>query len=141
MRRITTIEINGKEYPMNFSVGATMAIEEKYGSINKFETIIASSNDGEEQGAISKSLEAVSFLLAALIAQGCKYKNDFESGMPIPENAPVVNGEWVPLTQEQIKVLVQPDEDELKFLVNKINECMNVGKKREVTAKGKGKNV
>ena len=43
MKRITTIEIGGKEYPMKFSIEAMKAICEKYGSLENMVCLLYTS--------------------------------------------------------------------------------------------------
>lgn len=134
MAKMTEIKLAGKNYPMSFSLMASKKISQKHGSVEEF------LKGFSETGSVTEKLaENTSYILALLIAQGCAYKNYFEKDVPIPKNAPVVDGKWAPLSQEEIEMLIQYDEIEGVF--NKILECISGGKEKEIIAKAEGKNA
>lgn len=127
MERCTYIEIAGRSYPMTFSLGATKRIVAKYGSTEKMKKALNAK--GEED----KKLDLVTEMLELLISQGCAYKNYFEKDLPVPENAPIINGKWEPVPKEIIEIAIGiTDVDEI---VEKISECINTGNKKEVESK------
>lgn len=133
MDRCTYIKIAGKEYPMSFSLGASKKMIAKYGSIEKMQ------NELKKSGDDIKKLDLLTEMLALLIAQGCAYKNYFEKDMPAPENAPIINGKWEPITAEVLDIAIMLyDADEIR---EKIEECVTKGAKKRVEAKAQGKNV
>lgn len=67
MDRIQTITIAGQAYPLNFSVKAARAIDEKYGSIDKISGIFGASAD------FSSNLYNIHWVLALLMEQGAAY--------------------------------------------------------------------
>lgn len=66
MNRITYVNIAGKEYPLNFSVKAAKAVDEKFGSLHNLSGVF-----GWED--VSTSLRNVSWVLQLLIEQGAAY--------------------------------------------------------------------
>lgn len=131
--RTVYIELAGKEYPMSFSLGASKKLTSKYGSMEGLKKAIGTNGDD------TKKLDMITELLELLIAQGCARKNAFEKDIPAPENAPVVDGKWVPITKEEIDLVVElPDMDKIK---EKLEECMSGGTKKTVTTKSIEKNA
>lgn len=132
MSRIVYVKIAGKDYPMSFSLGASKKIMEKYGGAEKMKASLDKAKD-------AKKIDMVTELLELLIAQGCAYKNYFEKDIPVPDNAPVIEGKWTPLPREAIEIAVGVyDVEELS---DKIAECVSAGSKKEVETKAIGKNA
>lgn len=100
MAKIVNIEIMGKDYPLSFSLLASKKIAQEYGSIENLFKII----DDRESGINERLIETVVFALALLMAQGCAYKNVFESEVPPNANAPIVDGKYKALTAEEIEL-------------------------------------
>lgn len=124
---LTTIQIAGKEYPLSFSLGAAQKIISRYGSTEKMIEMLK--KEGEEE----KKINEIVNILELLMSQGCAYKNYFEKDMPVPENAPVEEGKWIPLPAEAIKIaLMIQDAEEI---AKKIEECINRGSKKKIEAK------
>lgn len=161
MERCVFVEIAGKQYPMSFSLGATKKIIGKFGSTqnmmkklrkvqkpdnpeNPGETKPDNPEDQEEKNMefserdSLEALETISFILEVLIAQGCAYKNYFEKDLPVPVNAPVEDGKWIPLPKEALDIAIQVSDT--KEIVGKISECVKQGSKKKVEAKAAGKN-
>lgn len=80
----------------------------------------------------------VVWILSLLIAQGCAYKNYFEKDIPAPEDAPVIDGKWVPVDQNVLEYAI--DIAEIEEVTKKIEECIGGGSKKNVEAKP-GKNT
>lgn len=132
MSRITYAEIAGKKYPMSFSLGASKKIIEKFGSVDRMKSALS------QKGKDSEKIGIVLDILALLIAQGCAYKNYFEADIPAPENAPIIDGKWNPISRDALEFGVQMDE--MEELTRKIEMCISNGGKKEVDAKATGKN-
>lgn len=127
MGKITYVKIAGKNYPMSFSLGATKKLIAKYGSVEKMKSQL--SKPGKE----AEKLDAIVDMLELLIAQGCGYKNYFDSDIPAPDDAPVINGKWTPIPKEAIEIAV--DVFDAEELVNSIIECVEGGSKKDVEGK------
>ena len=132
MGKITYIKIAGRSYPMSFSLGASKKIIQRYGSSQKMNAAL------QEEGDESKKIDMVVWILSLLIAQGCAYKNYFEADIPAPEDAPVIDGKWVPVDQNVLEYAI--DIAEIEEVTKKIEECIGGGSKKNVEAKP-GKNA
>ena len=133
MERCVFVRIAGREYPMSFSLGATKKIIGKFGDAKNM------MSDLKKEGDDFKKLDTISSILEILIAQGCAYKNYFEKDLPKPENAPVENGKWVPITKEEIDIAIQINDTE--EIVERISECITKGSRKTVEAITTGKNA
>ena len=132
MGKITYIKIAGRSYPMSFSLGASKKIIQRYGSSQKMNAAL------KKEGDESKKIDMVVWILSLLIAQGCAYKNYFEKDIPAPEDAPVIDGKWVPVDQNVLEYAI--DIAEIEEVTKKIEECIGGGSKKNVEAKP-GKNA
>ena len=132
MGKITYIKIAGRSYPMSFSLGASKKIIQRYGSSQKMNAAL------KEEGDESKKIDMVVWILSLLIAQGCAYKNYFEKDIPAPEDAPVIDGKWVPVDQNVLEYAI--DIAEIEEVTKKIEECIGGGSKKNVEVKP-GKNA
>lgn len=127
---LTMIKIAGKEYPMSFSVMAAKKIAEKFGSTDKaLEKINA---EADTMGSAMNIMDAMLDMLEILISQGCAYKNYFERDLPVPRNAPVIEGKWTPLPREALEVALGIMN--LGDVAEKIGECISGGKTKGVEA-------
>lgn len=88
MERIRQITLAGKSYPLNFSVKAARAVDEKYGSLDQIGGIFGSAPE------FSQNLYNIHWLLRLLMEQGAAYTR-------------LVDGESIDL----------PTEDDLEILV------------------------
>ena len=131
MNRIVYTKIAGKNYPMSFSLGAAKKIAEKFGSTQKAMEKMKKAGGNE--------IDILIDMLALLISQGCAYKNYFETDIPAPDDAPVIDGKWTPLPREAIEIAI--DVTDVEEIVDKISECINTGSRKEVEAKQTGKNA
>ncbi len=132
MSKITYVKIAGRSYPMSFSLGASKKIIEKFGSAERMKKGLG---EGEE----TKKIDMVIDLLALLTAQGCAYKNYFEKDMSAPEDAPIVDGKWEPLSKEILEIAVGVED--VENLISKIEECIGVGSKKDIELRTEGKNA
>lgn len=131
MDRTVYIEIAGKQYPMRFSVGASIAITKKYGSLQNMANNLKRGDDVDEE----KAFETIIWMAEVLIRQGCAYKNLFESDLPIPENAPVKDGKYIPITAEDLEIAL--DMADMGEITQKIFAAIGSGNKKEIHAKEK----
>lgn len=128
MDRTAYLNIAGKEYPMRFSLGASIAMSKRFGSLEK----MAEELDGGDE---SKTMENLVWITELMIKQGCAYKNLFEKDIPTPDNAPVKDGKYIPLTADEIEVgLSVMDLGELK---DKIHATVFRGKKTDIKTETK----
>lgn len=128
MKRLTFVEIVGKEYPMSFSLMAAKKVAEKYGSVEKILDSVKTKG-GIKVGTI----DAITDILELLIAQGCAYKNYFEKDVPIKEKDPVIDGKWTPLPREALEIAVGVGD--LEQVADKIAECVTNSQQKELEAK------
>lgn len=133
MSRIVFVEIAGKQYPMSFSLGASKRIVEKYGSAEKMSEYL------RREGKDAEKIDVILEMLELLIAQGCAYKNYFEKDIPVPEEAPVINGKWTPIPKEVLEIAIGVSD--IEELTSKIQECVKKGGTKEVEARTEGKNT
>lgn len=131
MNRITFVEIAGKKYPLSFSLGASKAMAAKFGSLDKMSDYISAS-DGT---VTADTLDAISYILAVLIAQGVAYKNTFEKDLPPEAGARYEDGKYIKLSQEEIEVAV--DIGNAGELMSAINQSMASSGEREIEAETK----
>lgn len=125
MDRTTYIRIGRKDYPMRFSLGASIELGKKFGDLSKM-------GDQMTKDSLDKQVETIVWILELLIKQGCAYKNLFEADMPVPDTAPVEDGKYVPATREEIELGVDLTEAR-----EKIFECIGGGQKKEIEVKEK----
>lgn len=128
MKRITFIEIVGKEYPMSFSLMAAKKVAEKYGSIEKMLDSVKTKGGIKEE-----TIDGIVDLMELLIAQGCAYKNYFEKDIPVKDKDPVIDGKWTPLPREALEIAVGVED--LERLAGKITECISGSQQKELEAK------
>lgn len=128
MDRIQTIEIGRKEYPMIMSLTATEQINKKFGSIEK---MLEKMGNQEEMG------DTFAEVMEILIRQGCEYKNVFESDLPQEENAPVVDGKYIPIEKE--KILLGVERRRLGEITRKICYTAGLALKNEIAGKDTSK--
>lgn len=89
MKRITEIELAGKQYPLNFSVKAAKAVDEKFGSLDQLSGVFG-------WGDITTSMYNVCWMLELLMEQGAAYKK-------------LVDGETVELLpKEELETIIGP---------------------------------
>lgn len=122
MSKLAYFEIAGKVYPLSFSLMAQIKLAERYGTLSAIGDYIA--------GDDAKSFLEGAYILELLISQGCAYKNMFESDVPHDKNAPVIDGKYVPLTNEQILIGVNASKQ--KEMWEAIGIAMGRGMEQEI---------
>lgn len=123
MIRTVWINVNSRPYPMRCTLGATEALTEKFGSLRAF---LERLNNPDQ--IVATALDAVEIL----IAQGCAYENFFRREQPdFPD------GGYKSIPREILRSAFTADD--LKSIAQKIAECLDLGKKNEVSGKSVGK--
>lgn len=151
MREMIEAEIGGRLYPLNFSVKASRLLIEKFGDLDK-------AFDGAEDGAVKTEemagyIDKISFMLEVLINQGVAKRSisfqlmtraelleygrshdipGMDEGMTTDQMIAKIE-QLKPLTADQIETLISFED--FNPLMEKVNQCMNVGAEREVTTK------
>ena len=134
MNRISYMEIAGKQYPLSFSLGATKAISKRFGSTEKMISVLTEIKDVDEN-----TIDDLSFIIEALIKNGCEYMNIFCKNDPVPENAPVEDGKYIPLSAHEIEVGIQISE--CGDIISAISGCMSKSQETEIEAESWSKNA
>ena len=124
MSKLAYFEIAGKVYPLSFSLMAEKKLAERYGNLSKIGDHIT--------GDDAKSFEEMAFVLELLIKQGCAYKNMFEADVPAYDKAPLKDGKYIPLSNEEIMVGVNASMQ--NEMVIAIKNAMNIGQEKEIEA-------
>lgn len=134
MSKTAYIDVGGKQYPLRFGIGAAKAMSEKFGSLERMTEFM-----NTEERPENEIMDTLIWLVETLVRQGCAYKNIFEADLPIPENAPVKDGKYIPLTAEEIEVGLEIAN--IAELKNVIFGAVLSGSKAEVETKPKGKDA
>lgn len=131
MKKSVYINLAGKNYPLNFSLGACKIIVKELGSLENFEKTLTDKFNEE-------TIDKIETILQALIAQGCAYKNLFEIDAGIftdkIEN-PALNkdGRFEPVTKEMLELAI--GFDDIEGISDKIRECISVSSETEIEGK------
>lgn len=122
LTRVIYIDIEKKTYPMTFSLAC----------LKHMDGIEAVAKKAKKNESISDSAEIIVRMLTAMITSGCMYCN--EMNITNYKNSPAVNGKIKPLTENQIMYLISATEENLKYIMNKIQLCMNVSNSKSIQA-------
>lgn len=130
MKKTTYLNLAGKNYPLNFSLGACKVIAKELGGIEKLEELASG-------GLSAETIDKIIMVLKVLIAQGCAYKNLFEldAGIPIDVEDPAIgaDGRFKPLGREEIEMVV--GFDDIANIITAINECVSGSAGTEIDTK------
>lgn len=126
MAKITDIIIAGKRYPMRYSIAAGKAITKKFGGLKDMGEAMFSGKEDE-------ALDTVTWVTELLIQQGCAYKNMYEADQPFPDDAPIVDGKYVPISKEELEIALDIGED-MQMLTEKLTEAIYKPDERKVEA-------
>lgn len=124
-KKTVYIEIGNKMYPMRFSLGASKAIAERFGGLDKMTEEMSKGNSAE-------AIDTILWIIQLLINQGCAYKNLFESDVPADDHDPVREGKFVAITKEELEVGLELMD--LAQIKTKIFETLYTGKQQEIKA-------
>lgn len=138
MKKSVYIRLAGKDYPLNFSLGACKVITKQLGDLDKLDKILGEKFEAD-------TIDKISTILLVLIKQGCAYKNLFEidAGVYSTDEAerPALgaDGRFKPLDKEELEVAIGVED--IAEIMNKITECIQGSSDTEVeAAKGKNEN-
>lgn len=127
MGKISWTEIEGKKYPMSFSVGAQKHLAQKVGSLEKFAKAFT--------GADAKTYDNLTYIVSVVIQQGVAYMNTFGKNLPVEEGAAYENGKYIAITQEELELVI----DDLSVLMGAMQTCMGLSAETEVEIEPKKK--
>lgn len=131
--RISFLEIEGNKYPLCFSLATSEMITEKYKNIEMMKK-----NLNDKNFPIHRKINIVCDVLAALMKSGCDYYNILNKQKY--DNAPIdQNGKLTPLKSEQLKYCIGMDKESISNIVNKIDECITNGQRKNIGTSAKGK--
>lgn len=122
LTKVIYIDIEGKSYPMTFSLAC----------LKHMDSIQMIASKVQKNQSISDSAEVIARMLSAMITSGCYYCNEMHlTNYP---NSPAENGKIKPLSEEKILYLIPADEKSLKYVVQKIQLCVNVSNAKSINA-------
>ena len=130
--KITYLNIDGYDYPMSYSLFVSQALLRKY--------------DKEDLDNLEKnlngaqSLDLLIFLLCQLINSGCEYMNLFRLYPTDKKFNLDENGKIYRLSEQELALCLDMSEDSMRYISNKIKECMNKSQTKDVTAQVKSNN-
>lgn len=105
MINIEYVKIGKFEYPVCFSFAASKALIQKYGSAEALSKKLSTLKDNQIEG-----MDLMIDMLELLIAQGCRYKNIIDEGMPLNEKAHIKDGKYIPIDKEKIELSLDINE-------------------------------
>lgn len=123
--KISYLELEGKKYPLTFSLKTTQLITEKYKDMNAFAKLL-----DDPKVNLSKKLDVVADILESMMQSGCQFCNAF-SYSPYPD-APFEDGKFISLSAEQIKLCIPLEEDIVKNIINAIKGCIATSNTKEL---------
>lgn len=131
MKKSVYIRLAGKDYPLNFSLGACKVITKELGSLDKLDKVLGEKFDAD-------TIDKITTILLALINQGCAYKNIFEIDTGIYDKAEAENpaldkdGRFKKVEREELEVAVGLED--ISEIMTKITECIQASSTTEVEA-------
>ena len=126
--RIEFIYIEGKKYPLSFSLAASEKLLQDQKDLKNLSKILKDKNT-----PMHKKIDILCDILASLIYSGCQYYNAFN--IAPYKDAPFFNEKFNPISSEQIKVVLNPDSETLEMITKKITSCMQVSNKKKINTK------
>lgn len=128
--KIEFIDLEGKKYPLSFSLLVTEEIMKKYKSTDNLMYLLK-----DKKAPLNEKMDAVTTILSNMIYSGCEYYNSFHK-QPY-KNAPVRNGKFIPLSNEQIKIAIDPMDGSFKDIIETIKRCISSSSQRKIGTKPK----
>lgn len=122
MKRITYVEIAGKNCPLLFSLGAAKKMADKFGSLEKAFSGISSAK--ETTGTV---IDAIIFTLVTMNDQALQYLRIFE------------NEEGERINEEALYASLTVNE--IARLASAISTCLEASQKKEIETKANPKNA
>lgn len=123
--KLSYLELEGKKYPLTFSLKTTQLITDKYKDMANFAKVL-----NDPKVGMSKKIDIVADVLESMMCSGCQFCNAF-SYSPYP-NAPFHDGKFISLSAEQIKLCIPPEEQAIKNVINAINSCISTSNVKEL---------
>lgn len=123
--KLSYLELEGKKYPLTFSLKTTQLITDKYKDMTTFSKVL-----NDPKVGMSKKIDIVADVLESMMRSGCQFCNAF-SYSPYP-NAPFHDGKFISLSAEQIKLCIPPEEQDIKNVINAINSCISTSNVKEL---------
>lgn len=129
--KVEFYELEGKVYPLTFSLSTSNEIIKKYKNLNALQFMLKS-----EKTPLNKKVDVLCTVLESMIYSGCQYYNAFRK-QPY-DKAPINNdGKFIPLTAEQISLVFVPTEEKVNELSRKIQNCISNSSNKEITGRAK----
>lgn len=124
--KIEFIYLEGKKYPLSFSLAASEQLARKHSDFRSFSKILK-----DKKVPANKKMDCLCDILASLIYSGCQYYNAFN--IEPYKDAPVVNGKYRYITSEQLKTVINPSD--LSEIMDKISKCVENSNKKKIGTK------
>lgn len=128
--KIEYMHIEGKKYPLSFSLATAEQIAEKYKNMNELQRKLKDENFPD-----SEKLDILCNVLAMMIYSGCCYFNAFHK--PPYENAPYEDEKFYYITSEQLKTCIPLNDNKIKEIINKIENCINSSGDKKISTRPK----
>ncbi len=125
--KIEFIELEDRKYPLTFSLSTSNEITKRYKNLHALQYMLKN-----EKTPLEKKVNVLCVVLAAMIYSGCQYYNAFKK-QPY-DRAPIDDeGKFIPLTAEQISLVLVPTEENINDLTSKIEKCFSSSSKKELS--------
>ena len=122
LTKVTYIDIEGKSYPMVFSLAC----------LKHMDGIQEVSKKAKQNQSLSDSADIIIRMLTAMMTSGCYYCNNMNlTNYP---HSPAINGKIKPFSEDQIMHMISATEENLKYLIKKIQLCVNVSNSKSIQA-------
>ena len=122
LTKVTYIDIVGKSYPMVFSLAC----------LKHMDAVESIAKKVNENKSISSSADIIIRMLTDLITSGCYYSNSMKlTNYP---HSPAIDGKIKPLSEDQIMHMISATEENLKYIIKKIQLCVNVSNSKSIQA-------
>lgn len=126
--KIEFYELEGKKYPLSFSLATTEKIAQKYKDLSKLSGMLKN-----EKISNYEKIAIVSEILSAMMYSGAQYYNAFNKE-PF-EGADYKDGKFRYLTAEQLKCVIPCSEKEITDLAGKIQRCYASSNDKDIHAR------
>lgn len=124
--KIEFIYLEGKKYPLSFSLAASEQLARKHNDFSGFSKILK-----DKKVPVNKKMDCLCDILASLIYSGCQYYNAFN--IEPYKDAPIINGKYHYINSEQLKTVINPAD--LSEILDKISKCVESSNKKKIGTK------
>ena len=128
IEKVEWFELNGKKYPLVFTLGAMREAYRKYGDIKGLNKAMTT-----EATALDTGIE----MILILNRQGCAYMNKFGQDLPYPDDVQIEDGIFQPIDPEELDLTLTFDD--APELLNKINSAFAKSQKTRIQGKSSKK--